>query len=621
MMAAAEDLTAGRIRQLPPVLVNRIAAGEVIERPAAAVKELVENAIDAGATRIEVTLANGGRTLIAVDDDGCGMDPAEMVLALRRHATSKLPDDDLVRIQFLGFRGEALPSIAAVSRLTLTSRPREAEHAWQIQVEAGEVAPARPVAFGNGTRIEVRDLFFATPARLNFLKSERTERDVALAVVKSLAMANPQISFGFRDDDKNLLQLNRQPGLLSPRDDRLPRLAAVLGQEFGDNALRIEAIRETAALTGYIGLPTFHRRSADMQYLYVNGRMVRDPLLKGALRGAYMDVLSHDRHPAAVLFLELPPEMVDVNVHPAKTEVRFREPQLVRGLIVGTIKNALSEAGHRTASSVASQTLQKFSAPSDNFGRSRYTPPPPISPQLAESSYLWQAPPAPSGSPQGQFDVGQLPPQGRVETTEISNSTPPKVDYPLGAARGQLHETYIVAQTNDGLILVDQHAAHERLMLEKIKRAMLDQAVARQLLLLPEIVELEVEAATRLLEKQEELAQLGLVLEAFGVGALVVREVPAILGDVDIKSLLTDLASDLAEWGQAVVLSEKIDHVCATMACHGSIRAGRRLTLDEMNHLLREMENTPRSGQCAHGRPTYVELKLNDIERLFGRRE
>jgi DNA mismatch repair protein MutL len=600
------------IRVLPPTVVNRIAAGEVIERPASAVKELVENAIDAGAARIEVTLREGGRSLIAVADDGGGMSAEELALAVERHATSKLPDDDLTHIATLGFRGEALPSIGAVGRLTIASRKAGSDSAWTLAVEGGAKGAPQPAALGAGTRVELRDLFYATPARLKFLKATRTELDHVEDVINRLAMAHPEIAFTLMDDAKPVLRLGAATAdlLSDAAAARLARLAQVMGRDFADNALQLDVVREGVWLTGHIGLPTLNRATSAQQYLFVNGRPVRDRLLHGAVRGAYQDFLARDRHPLVALFLELPAEAVDVNVHPAKAEVRFRDAGLVRGLIVGACKHALAEAGHRAATTVATAALGSFrpGAPPPGWRPSASLPR--GFGEMAAAAY------APlDGAPELQ---GVLAPAARAAMPESVNGA--ASDYPLGAARAQLHETYIVAQTADGIVIVDQHAAHERLVYERMKEALAARGIARQALLIPEIVELEGAAADRLVARRDELAELGLVIEAFGPGAVVVREVPALLGVADVKGLVRDLADELAEFGQALSLKERLEEICGTMACHGSVRAGRLLTAAEMNALLREMEATPHSGQCNHGRPTYVELKLADIERLFGRR-
>ena len=602
------------IRQLPPVLVNRIAAGEVVERPASAVKELVENAIDAGAGHIEVVLRDGGQSLIVVGDDGEGMSRDELVLAVERHCTSKLPDDDLLRISSLGFRGEALPSIGAVSRLTLASRRRGAAEAWSLAVEGGAKGAPLPAAQPVGTRVEVRDLFYATPARLKFMKTARSERDQAVDAVRRLAMAYPAIAFTvIGDEDRVLLRLAAQRADLAETDPGAAaraRLAAILGRDFADNALAIAAEREGVRLGGLAGLPTLNRATARDQYLFVNGRPVRDKLLVGAVRGAYQDFLARDRHPMVALFLDLPEAEVDVNVHPAKAEVRFRDAALVRGLIVGALRQALAAAGHRAATTTAADALAAFRPGAlPHSGRGGWALPAALAPGLAETGAIYQAP-LPSGL---GLDLPAARPTSPVELAEAES-------YPLGAARAQLHDTYIVAQTARGIVIVDQHAAHERLVYERMKASLAATGVARQILLLPEVVELEEAAAARLASRAAELAELGLLLEPFGTGAVVVREVPALLGETDVQGLVRDLADELAELGDALALKERLEEVCGTLACHGSVRAGRRLTAAEMDALLRQMERTPHSGQCNHGRPTYVELGLAEIEKLFGRR-
>ena len=596
------------LRRLPETLVNRIAAGEVIERPAAVLKELTENALDAGAGRIEAALRDGGRVFLSVTDDGCGMTPDELGLAVERHATSKLPDDDLVHIRTLGFRGEALPSIGAVSRMTVASRAAGATEAWCLAVEGGRRGELEPAALGQGTRVEVRDLFYATPARLKFLKSPRAELAQVRDTLSRLAMAHHAVSFTLSDGTRTLLDLPAAQGELF--EARLKRLAAILGRDFADNALSVDAEREDLRLTGHIGLPTLNRANSQAQYLFVNGRPVRDKLLYGAVRGAYRDFLAHDRHPVVVLYLEVPPDTVDVNVHPAKTEVRFRDPGLVRGLIVSAAKHALAEAGHRASTTVAAAALGALSprggpGPVYASGGGPATLPR----GLAEAVAQYHAPlPGLPGEPAAR------PAAVAVDDGELAGA------HPLGAARAQLHGTYIVAQTGDGIVIVDQHAAHERLVYERMKQQLAESGVATQLLLIPEVVELDETAAERLAARAGELAELGLKIEAFGPGAVVVREVPALLGQVDVQGLLRDLADDLMELGEALSLPASLEAVCSTMACHGSVRAGRQLNADEMNALLRQMEATPHSGQCNHGRPTYVELKLADIEKLFGRR-
>jgi DNA mismatch repair protein MutL len=590
-------------------LVNRIAAGEVVERPASAVKELVENAIDAGAHRIAVVLKEGGRSFLSVVDDGVGMTREEMALAVERHCTSKLPDDDLSDIRTLGFRGEALPSIASVSRFVLTSRPAGADTAWSLDIEGGAKGEPRPAAHPPGTRVEVRELFFATPARLKFLKEPRTESGHVADALRRLAMAHPAIAFRLESEERTLVDLPMaNPSLLDkPGAARLERLAAIMGREFADNALAIDANREGFRLTGFAGLPTLNRPTSQHQYLFVNGRPVRDKLLAGAVRGAYQDFLARDRHPMVALFLEAPTALVDVNVHPAKTEVRFRDAGIVRGLIVGALRTALSAAGHRASTTVSDAALGAFRP------HSGYSMPLPMGnghassvPRgLAEAAMQFMAP----------FDA----PSARVEVpAEAAHGN--GQHYPLGVARAQLHETYIVAQTDQGVVIVDQHAAHERLTHERLKDQLQADGVKRQALLLPEVVDVGEDGARRLAQRSNELAEMGLVLEPFGLGAVVVRETPAVLGEVDVQGLVRDLADELGEMGDHLSLKEKIEEVCGTLACHTSVRAGRRLTVEEMNALLRQMEATPHSGQCNHGRPTYVELKLADIERLFGRR-
>jgi len=599
------------IRLLPEGVINRIAAGEVVERPASVVKELVENAIDAGACRIEVRVKEAGRALIQVIDDGCGMAHEELPLAIARHATSKLPaDDDLSNIVTLGFRGEALPSIAAVSRLKIVSRQQCVENAWSLAVEGGRPTQIVPAAHPLGTTITVRDLFYATPARLKFLKTERTESGHIADSIQRLAMARPDIDFTLVDGEREVLRAPIAADLIDPC---LSRLALVIGHDFADNTLQLEAEREGVRIAGYTGLPTYNRATARQQYLFVNGRPVRDRLLNSAVRGAYKDFIGGGRHPVIALFVELVPEGLDVNVHPAKTEVRFRDAGVVRGLIVGTLKRALAEAGHRAATTVSHAALGAV-RPGDRS----------IQPALgayggaARGSYLRPVAPTVNGLAD---DVAEYREPLSAPTADTPGVAPVlESDYPLGVARGQVHATYIVAQTEDGIVIVDQHAAHERLVYERMKAALDQGGVARQILLLPEVVELEESLATRLTVRAQELETLGLVLEAFGPGAVIVRETPAMLGDGDVKGLVRDLAEELAEFGEGVVLQERLFEVCSSMACHGSVRAGRRLKAEEMNALLREMEATPHSGQCNHGRPTWVELKLADIERLFGRR-
>jgi len=596
------------IRLLPPTLVNRIAAGEVIERPASAVKELVENALDAGATRIDVALEEAGKNAIIVSDNGRGMTKAELELAVLRHATSKLPSDDLLDIRFLGFRGEALPSIGSVSRMSIESRARGSSEAWQIQVEGGDVSEARPAARSEGTRICVRDLFFATPARLKFLKSDRSETGQVQDVLRRLAMANPSVSLSLTIDGRSVLQADGAQGELL--DARLGRLADLMGKEFADNALALSMQREQIHLSGFAALPTFNRGTSSEQYLFVNGRPVRDRLLLGVVRAAYQDVLAHDRHPVVALFLDLPPHEVDVNVHPAKTEVRFRDQQQVRGLIIGGIRHALAEAGFRTSSSVSVEALSRF-APA--YSAVRGAPQPAYALHEAVHSFAQQ----PRHEQSRLLEPAMLPPLARPAASPAGE--PDYTAYPLGAARAQLHKTYIVAETADGLVIVDQHAAHERLVLEQMKRQMQEGGIARQALLLPEVVSLNSSVCEALLARAEELKSLGLVIESFGADSVVVREVPAILGDVDASRLVRELADNISELGETTALKEHLGDVASTMACHGSVRAGRSLSISEMNALLRQMEATPLSGQCNHGRPTTIALKERDIQKLFGR--
>jgi DNA mismatch repair protein MutL len=613
------------IRRLPPETVNRIAAGEVVESPASAVKELVENAIDAGAARIEVQADQGGLSRILIADDGCGLSAAELPLAMERHATSKLPEDDdggwaLLNVSTMGFRGEALPSIGSVSRLSLTARAKGAGDAFQLRVEGGAVSPVAPAAFPgpHGARVEVRDLFYATPARLKFMKSERSESLAIVEEIKRQAMAHEAVAFSLDLDGKKTLRLAAEhPG----PDGRLARLAAVLGREFHENAIELNQEREGVRLTGFAGLPTYSRGNAQHQYLFVNGRPVKDRLIQGALRGAYADFLARDRHPVAALYVELEAGLVDVNVHPAKAEVRFRDAALVRGLIVGALRHALAGAGHRASTTVAGQALSGF-RPGYALGSTPH-------PSASGWSGAGQWRPQSSGPSYAYGALAQALPglqeiSARVED-QASDQSPSAgvidpLDYPLGAARAQVHETYIVAQTREGVVIVDQHAAHERLVYERMKLEAAAGGVARQALLLPEVVELDPAEAERVAARAGELAELGLVIEAFGPGAILVRETPAMLGEVDAAGLIRDIADDLLENGAALALKERLADVASTMACHGSVRAGRRLTAAEMNALLRQMEATPHSGQCNHGRPTYVELRLADIEKLFGRR-
>ncbi|MEO1578245.1 MAG: DNA mismatch repair endonuclease MutL [Pseudomonadota bacterium] len=587
------------IRQLDEAAINRIAAGEVVERPASAVKELVENAIDAGARRIEVAYADGGKSLIRVTDDGCGMGAEELPLALARHATSKIDGSDLLAIHSFGFRGEALPSLGAVGRLSITSRQTGGD-AHRIEVNGGVMGDVRPAAAGPGTVVALRDLFFATPARLKFLRSDRAEAQAIGDVVRRLAMAEPSIGFTLRDvsgggEGRVVFRADAQSGDLF--DALRGRLAQVIGRDFVENALPIDADREGLQLTGYAGLPTYSRGAAVAQYLFVNGRPVRDKLLTGALRAAYFDFLSRDRHPVAALFLTCDPHRVDVNVHPAKSEVRFREPGVARGLIISALRHALAEAGHRASTTVSTAALGAFQAP--------------------EAARVYQMDRPVRGFSEAPATFAGMTPTARVEP-EPKVSVPID-DGPLGAARAQVHENYIVAQTADGMVLVDQHAAHERLVYERLKRQAAENGIASQALLIPEIVEMSASDAERLLAEADALGKLGLEIEPFGAGAVAVRATPAVLGTVDAAGMLRDVVDELTDSGETLAVAARIEAVLSRIACHGSIRSGRRMSGEEMNALLREMEATPHSGQCNHGRPTYVELKLADIERLFGR--
>ncbi|WP_225207152.1 DNA mismatch repair endonuclease MutL [Novosphingobium huizhouense] len=598
------------IRRLPETLVNRIAAGEVVERPASALKELVENAIDAGASTITVRLSEGGLALIEVTDDGCGMRADEIALALERHATSKLPDEAIEMVATLGFRGEALPSIASVARVTIESRSRETGEAWKRVVDHGALVSEGPAALPPGTRVRVEDLFGKIPARRKFLRSPRSEWAASLDVVRRLAMARPDIGFTLEHDGRRALQV--QPG-----DSLEARVALLVARELKDNAVAVDLERGEYALRGVAGLPTYNRGMADHQYLFVNGRPVKDKLMVGAVRGAYADMLARDRHAVLALFLDVPPSEVDVNVHPAKTEVRFRDAQLVRGLIVSGLRHALAAGDKRSAQAPDASAMAAWR--SEPLGAPAFAPltPTPASvqgsifaqPRLSEAGQAWR----------GYEASVMAPPVARAE--EAAAPAPEPVEHPLGVARGQVANTYIVAEAADGLVLVDQHAAHERLVLERLRAAGMGAGEApSQALLIPEVVEVEELAADRLEDAAPRLARFGLLLERFGPAAVLVRAVPAALAKGDPAALVNDVADDLAKHGEALLLEEKLDLVLATMACHGSVRAGRQLSVAEMNALLREMEATPRSGQCNHGRPTWVKLAHGDIEKLFGRK-
>ena len=613
------------IRRLSEETINRIAAGEVVERPASAVKELVENAIDAGATQIDVSLGNGGKSLILVEDNGHGMSATALALAIERHATSKLPEGDggnrMFQIASLGFRGEALPSIGAVAHLSLTSRPRNSDNAHMVKVDGGKISDIAPAAGGIGTRVEVRDLFFATPARLKFLKSDRAETTAVSDILKRLAMAHPAIGFSLTSDGRKTFAYPAETGGEASEGAQLKRLGAILGRDFADNAVPVMAERDHVRLYGFAGLPTFNHATAQKQYLVVNGRPVRDKLLNGAVRGAYQDFLAGNRHPALALFIEVPSDELDVNVHPAKTEVRFKDAGLIRSMIVGGLRAALAEAGHRASTTVAGQTMAAFRpgyaqdmSRQGNFAAQNI------------NAQNFQAPITPSAEGMAEAAAEWLStPQAAAMADPASASASSLAGLPLGLARAQLHETYVLAQTHDGFVIVDQHAAHERLVYERMKTQIAEAGIKRQILLVPEIAELEEDAAVLLLSRAGELADLGFVIEDFGPAqagrkAVLLREVPAMLYGADLKAMLADMAEEMRELGAGLALKEKLEDIAGTLACHTSVRAGRRLNIDEMNALLRDMEATPNSGQCNHGRPTYVELKLSDIERLFGRR-
>ena len=589
------------IRQLDETAINQIAAGEVVERPASAIKELVENAIDAGASRIDVDYADGGKRLIQVTDNGCGIASEDLALAMSRHATSKIDGSDLLNIQSFGFRGEALPSLGAVGKLTLTSRTATGSGA-ELQVMGGQLSPVRPAAMQPGTRATLRDLFYATPARLKFLRSDRAEAQAIADVVKRLAMAEPAIAFSLRDTvtDRMVFQVQAEQGDMFSA--LRGRLGQIMGRDFVDNAIAVDAEREGINLTGFAGLPTYSRGAAVAQYLFVNGRPVRDKLLLGALRGAYADFLSRDRHPAVALFVECDPTLVDVNVHPAKSEVRFREPAMVRGLIVSGLRHALAEAGHRASTTVSSAALGAFTPEPTGQPRVYQMDRPRNAPGysgLAETATMFE----PQPSARVEEDAPQVEAQHR----------------PLGAARAQLHENYILSQTEDGLVIVDAHAAHERLVYEKLKAQMANTGVGAQALLIPEVISLSEGDMALLMEQNATLSQMGLSIEPFGQGAVAVQSVPALLGHVDVQRLVLDIVDELSDGGTQQSLQTQLDAILSRVACHGSVRTGRRMQADEMNALLREMEAIPHSGQCNHGRPTYVSLAMNDIEKLFGR--
>ncbi len=650
------------VRLLPPTLINQIAAGEVLERPASAIKELVENSLDAGATSIEVAVRDGGRSYISIIDNGCGMTKDDLTLCVQRHATSKLPDENLFDIKTLGFRGEALPSIGSVARLKISTKHLDEDNAWAITIEGGAQKDLEPASHPCGTKVEVSDLFFATPARLKFLKAAHTEISHALDALKRLAMANPYVAFAFKDEKKTLLQCKAQ----SPEDEHaaLKRLGEIMGADFTENAVAIDLEQEDFRLTGFAGLPTLNRANAQYQFLFVNGRPVKDKILNHGVKVAYADYLARDRFPLVCLFLELKPEAVDMNVHPAKTEVRFREPGKVRSIIVSALKNALKQSGFRASTTVADEALSSFkvesthhqptltlhsnssqgqaqAAPSSSFSQGLKTFANATMNRAAPSHYPSHSSSYTSAGARNFAFTAQAPlgasEKGMAEGASFAlrqalsedvapESMPypaPEQDdfaaYPLGLARAQLHGTYVIAESQDGIVIVDQHAVHERLVYESLKAEMAEKGIRRQGLLIPEVIELQEAQHHKILELSEDFEALGLVIESFGGTAIVVREIPSILGQGDIKALILDIVDDLDEMGSSSKLKETIDEILGTMACHGSIRAGRRLSLQEMNELLRQMEATPYSGQCNHGRPTYVQLKKKDIERLFGR--
>jgi DNA mismatch repair protein MutL len=600
------------VRQLPEQVVNRIAAGEVVERPASVVKELVENAIDAGASRIDVFTDGGGRRKIIITDDGGGMTASDLALAVDRHATSKLDDEDLLQIKTLGFRGEALPSIGAVAKLLIKTRHASEPHAWQLALEGGAKGEVMPAALSQGTRVEVCDLFYATPARLKFLKTDRTEAEAIRETVRRHAMARPDIAFTLAGEERMPVTW---AAALPGAPGQLTRLGDILGADFGAAAIGVRSERDGVVVEGFAAAPALTRANALGQYLFVNGRPVRDKLILGAVRAAYADYLPRDRHPVVALFVTLAPREVDANVHPAKTEVRFRNAGLVRALIVHALKQGLAREGQRTAANSGGAAIAAFRpafAPLPNNWDWRRSPSYPVGPATSIAT----AATALTEQDQAAFDVGAPTADVRIEAQPSGDL----IDRPLGAARTQIHETYIVSQTRDGLVIVDQHAAHERIVYERLKASLAKNGVQRQILLIPEIVETDEATVERLLSRAEELASFGLAIESFGPGAVAVRETPSLLGKTDAGSLLRDLSEHMEEWDEALPLERRLMHIAATMACHGSVRAGRRLKPEEMNALLREMEDTPNSGQCNHGRPTYVELKLADVEKLFGRR-
>ena len=607
------------IRVLPDNLINQIAAGEVIERPASVVKELVENAIDAGASRIEVTLVGGGKNLIVVSDDGKGMSSDDLKIAIQRHATSKLEDDDLFNIKHLGFRGEALPSIGAIAKMSIISRKQGSDDAYKIEVNGGQETDIEPAALTKGTRIEIRDLFYTTPARLKFLKNDSTETAQCVDIVNRIAMANPNISFYLYSENKKKIDLEAVDGNLE--DARLKRLSAVMGREFEDNSLLISSTRENVSISGYVSLPTYNKANSLSQYLFVNSRPVRDKLLLGAIKGAYQDVLASNRYPSCALFIDVDPFYVDVNVHPAKAEVRFFDSAQIRGLLVGSIRQALSLGDKAVATNLDLSSFIKDDIQEINVEKPCVLESPVRTMGLARASLSFS--PRPKRNYQTDLPDFDRMFSVKTEFTKFEQNAELTTETvgALGMAKAQFHDTYIISQNQDSIIIIDQHAAHERVVMEKLKSDLLaENKIATQMLLIPEIIELSAMEREHILSEKENLAKLGLVIDEFGLTEVVVREIPALISGADVKKLITDLAQEVAEWQGQFSLTDKLHHVCATVACHGSVRAGRRLNLEEMNRLLRDMEKTEHSGQCNHGRPTYVELKISDIEKLFDRK-
>lgn len=617
------------IRVLPSNLVNQIAAGEVIERPASVIKELVENAIDAGASKIEVTLAGGGKNLIVVNDNGKGIGKDELSLAVERHATSKLPDNDLFNINFLGFRGEALPSIASVAKMTISSRQQGADSGWQISVNGGDKGEVKPAAVSLGTRIEVRDLFYTTPARLKFMKADASEAAQCVDMLQRIALANPQISFYLESDGKKKVALNACQGELF--DSRQRRVADVMGGEFEENSVAISAGNDFCKISGFIGIPTYNKANSLSEFLFVNNRPVRDKLILGAIKGAYQDMMTSGRYPACAVFVEVEPMYVDVNVHPTKAEVRFYDNGAIRGLLVGSIRHALSLGGKKSAETGGLEHLLEHTLEENELSQQIY------SNAERQADYVMRERTTEfattpfnnvknygGGHGRGSYSTMSIPALESKFSVRVAEE--PKAETiaevgELGLAKAQFHNTYIISQTEDSIVIIDQHAAHERITMEKMKQSMAKhEQVPTQMLLLPEVVDLSLSEKENVLEYAEQLAQLGLRLEEFGTSAVLVREIPALLGDTDVKKLVKDIAAEISEWGGEYALSDKIHHICATIACHSSVRAGRSLNIEEMNHLLRDMEKTEHSGQCNHGRPTYVKIKLSDIEKLFERR-